>query len=58
MTKITKNGIIVTLEDNTITKRYSKNYISCISFSNNKLAKQEFGKFRKDHKAIQLNSNG
>lgn len=52
MTKITKNGIIVTLEGNTITKRYSKNYISCISFSDNKLAKQEFGKFRKDHKAI------
>ena len=52
MTKITKNGIIVTLEGNTITKRYSKNYISCISFANNKLARQEFGKFRKDHKTL------
>ena len=52
MTKTTKNGIKVILNGNTITKQYSKNYITCLTFANHKLAKKEFSKFRQSHNTL------
>lgn len=44
--KVTKEGIEVTLLQNTIIKKYSKHYVCFMSFSTRVEAVKEFGKFR------------
>lgn len=44
--KTTREGVEVTLLQNTLIKRYSKTYICFMSFSTRVEAVKEFGKFR------------
>ena len=52
MKKTTKSGIILMLNGNTVTKKYSNNYINVTSFPTKELAKKEYNKLRKDHKSL------
>lgn len=51
-TKTTREGIIVTVDNATVTVQYSKCYISVVTFPNKEQARKEYGKFRKGHKKL------
>lgn len=51
-TKVTINGIKITLKDKTIIKDYNKNYKVMLTFTSRKDALKEFNRHRKSHKEL------
>lgn len=51
-TKVTINGIKITLKDKTIVKDYSKNYKVMLTFTSRKDALKEFNRHRKSYKEL------